>query len=607
MADALTALRDAHELAPIDEHLARALGRIARDEQPDTILAAALASRAVRHGHVCLDMRRFVRPEAEGVAWPAVDAWLTSLRRSPLLGSPSDFTPLVLEGDRLYLRRYFRYETRLAERLLGRVAHLDKQLDGVALRLGLERLFPRQSANDLDHQRLAALIAVVRRFCIISGGPGTGKTTTVVKILALLAEQALLDGRPRLHVTLVAPTGKAAARLQESIIEQRAVLPVDERIRAMIPDATSTIHRALRPIPGSVSRFRHDADNLLTTDVLIVDEASMVDLALMTKLVDALPSHARLILLGDRNQLASVEAGAILGDLCGPLRAPAFSRAFAEHVHALTGEELPVAGARKATIADCVVHLRRNYRYPDDSGIAALAHAVNEGDATRVLTVLHERRDDVRWFPSTGKGALGDALRECAVSGYSPYLRADDPRTAFEAFGRFRILSAHRRGPHGVERLNPLIAEALADEGLLRLTGPWYTRRPVLVTENEYQVGLFNGDIAVVLPDPEDGDEARAWFFTALGNARKLAPSRLPPHETVFAMTVHKAQGSEFDEVAIVLPPESSPVLTRELLYTAVTRARKRVVLFGNDEIITEAVARPVERASGLRERLWPV
>jgi exodeoxyribonuclease V alpha subunit len=274
-------------------------------------------------------------------------------------------------------------------------------------------------------------------------------------------------------------------------------------------------------------------------------------------------------------------------------------------VQALTGEELPIAGGRKATIADCVVHLRRNYRYAEGSGIAALAHAVNDGDAPRVLAVLDEGRDDVKRSTHPGNATLSEALRSCAVAGYTPYLRATDARACFDAFGRFRILSALRRGPHGVEKLNPLIAEALADEGLLRLTGPWYTRRPVLVTENEYQVGLFNGDIAIVLPDPDDDNEARAWLFTPRGNARKLAPSRLPPHETVFAMTVHKAQGSEFDEVAVVLPPESSPVLTRELLYTAVTRARKRVVVFGEETVIAEAVTTPVQRASGLRERLW--
>jgi exodeoxyribonuclease V alpha subunit len=394
--------------------------------------------------------------------------------------------------------------------------------------------------------------------------------------------------------------------MQEAILEQRAALLVDDRVRAIVPNTTSTIHRALKPIPGSVNRFRHNADNPLATDVLIVDEASMVDISLMAHLVDALPPHARLILLGDRNQLASVEAGAILGDLCGPTRPLAFSCDFAKHVGKLTGDDLPVASDQnEASIADCVVQLEHNYRYPEQSGIAELARAVNDGDAERVLAVLAEGRDDVKHFGSIPTGQLGGALRACVVTGYTPYLREKDPRACFEAFGRFRVLAAHRRGPHGVERLNPMTADALADEGLLRPTAQWYVRRPILVTENEYQVGLFNGDVALVLPDPEDDDAVRAWFFTPQGDARKLAPSRLPPHETVFAMTVHKAQGSEFDEVAVVLPPDSSPILTRELLYTSVTRPRKRVLIFGDAKVIAEAVTRPVERASGLRERLW--
>ena len=609
MADLFDALRAARELSLLDEQLARGLARMGGDAQSEVLLAVALASRATRHGHVCLDLGRFVKPSLEGpdalaaAAWPLLATWLETLRGSRLVGGGSDTTPLVLEGESLYLRRYFRYETRLARQLGERIEHLESKLDGKALRASLDRLFPRDglAPGELDVQRLAALVAVARRFCIISGGPGTGKTTTVVKILALLAEQAVLAGKKKLHVTLVAPTGKAAARLREAILEQRAKLDVDESIRALVPDATSTIHRALRPIPGSLSRFRHDADNPLPTDVLLVDEASMVDLALMARLVAALPPHARLILLGDRNQLASVEAGAILGDLCGPPRAVGFSRAFATHVQALSGDEVPVTG--EAGIEDCVVQLRVNNPYPVGWVIAARGLAINDGEGVGAAAVLAAGHDDVRWHPSPsgkGKDGLGDALRACVVDGYRAYLRERDPRACFDAFGRFRVLAAHRRGPLGVETLNALVADALAEEGLLRPVGPWYARRPLLVRENDYHVGLFNGDVGLVLPDPDDGDAARAWFFTAEGAVRMPAPPRLPPHETVFATTVHKSQGSEFDEVAVVLPREASAILTRELLYTAVTRARKRVVVFGDAEVIAAAVTRPIERASGL-------
>jgi len=627
VADVFGALRAARELAAIDEQLARGVVRMAGESRPEVLLAAALASRAVRNGHVCLDLARVAKPEdgssssssspspalaltdADGaplaLPLPALDEWLGALRASRVVGGASDVTPLVLDGERLYLRRYFRYETRLAEQLAQRIAHLDTTLDGKALRASLDRLFPRAglASGELDLQRLAALVAVARRFCIISGGPGTGKTTTVVKILALLAEQALLAGRKKLHVALVAPTGKAAARLREAILEQRAKLDVEERIRAIVPDETSTIHRALKPIGGTLNRFQHHADNPLPTDVLLVDEASMVDLALMARLVDALPPHARLILLGDRNQLASVEAGAVFGDLCGASRAVGFSRAFAAHVGKLTADELPIANDDEASIGDCVVQLRRNYRYPAGSGIAALAQAINDGDAEGVLAVLAAGHEDVKHFPGppAGEGGLGEALRACVVAGYGPYLREKEPRACFDAFGRFRVLAAHRRGPHGVERLNALVEDALAGEGMLPASGPWYARRPVMVRENDYQVGLFNGDVGLVLPDAEDGDAARVWFFGAQGAARKLAPSRLPAHETVFAMTVHKAQGSEFDEVAVVLADKPSPIITRELLYTAVTRARRRVFVVGDRSTILVAVKSPIERASGMR------
>jgi exodeoxyribonuclease V alpha subunit len=623
MADWIARLSAAEgELSTIDVELARGLDRMAARvdggakaacENADVLLAAALASRPTRQGHVCLDLDRLPPPPVEGVRWPSRLAWEAALRASALVGDASgSSSPLVLDGSRLYLRRYFRYETRLASELAARVAHLEKALDGKVLRASLDRLFPRTGlpSGEIDRQRLAALVAAVRRFCIISGGPGTGKTTTVVKILALLAEQGLLAGKKKLHAVLLAPTGKAAARLHEAIVGARAKLPIDDRIRALVPDETSTIHRALKPIAGTIDRFRHDEENPLPADVLLVDEASMVDLALMTKLVTALPSNTRLILLGDRNQLASVEAGAILGDLCGPPRPLGFSRSFARHVASLTGDELPVDDAlADASIADCVVQLRRNYRYPESSGIGRLAQAINDGDVESAAAVLSSAssspEQDVVRHPGSPDGALGAELRDCVIGGYSPYLRASSAPEAFDAFGRFRVLCAHRRGPHGVESLNPLLAATLADAGLLQPIGRFYLRRPVLVTENDYQVHLFNGDVGLVMPDPDDGNAARVWFFGPDGKSRRLAPSRLPPHESVFAMTVHRAQGSEFDEVALVLPAEASRVLTRELLYTAVTRARRRVAVFGKPDVIAEAIARPIERASGLRERLW--
>jgi exodeoxyribonuclease V alpha subunit len=615
VADVIAQLREAHLLSMLDEQVARGLTRLVADERPEVVLAAAITSRATRQGHVCLDLSRassFATDEAgtPHAVMPEARAWSELLRSSKLVGAPDDVTtPLVLTGDRLYLRRYFSYEKRLADCLKRRIDHLESAVDGPLLKAGLDRLFPRISGAP-DIQRLAAMVAVARRFCIISGGPGTGKTTTVVKILALLQEQALRanGNQRRLHIMLVAPTGKAAARLSESILDARAGLACEARIKELIPDEATTIHRRLSPIAGSPTRFRHHADNPLPCDVLLVDEASMVDLPLMTRLVEALPAHARLILLGDRNQLASVETGAILGDLCGTATEPSFSAAFAKQLHDLVGEEVPRKGDPAAApgISDCVVQLQKSWRYGEGSGIEALARAINAGDDEMAAAILSSRQyDDVSLDGGVKDKSLGAPLRIDAMRGYRPFLAATTPRAASDALGAYRVLCAHRTGPFGVEALNPLLETALEEDGLLRVSGRWYSHRPVLVVENDYSVLLYNGDVGVVFPDEEDPRVSRVHFVTADKKERRLAPSRLPHHETVFAMTVHKAQGSEFDEVAVVLPDTATKVLTRELVYTAVTRPRKRVAIFGSLDAFREAVKRPIERASGLKERLW--
>jgi exodeoxyribonuclease V alpha subunit len=613
MGDVIAALREAHLLSMLDEQVARGLARLVAEERPEVLLAAAIASRATRQGHVCLDLSRassFATDEA-GTAhaeMPEAKAWTEVLRSSKLVSAPDDpTTPLVLTGDRLYLRRYFSYEKRLAESLTKRIEHVERDVDGPLLKAGLDRLFPRAS-DAPDIQRLAALVAVARRFCIISGGPGTGKTTTVVKILALLQEQSLRAKKKKLHIMLVAPTGKAAARLSESILAARESLACDAQIKELIPDEATTIHRRLSPIAGSATRFRHHADKPLPSDVLLVDEASMVDLPLMTRLVEALPAHARLILLGDRNQLASVETGAILGDLSGAANEPAFSASFAKQLHALVGEDVPRRSEALPTpgISDCVVQLQKSWRYGEGSGIEALARAINAGDDAVAAAILTSNQyDDVSLRGGAKEKSLGLELRMDAMRGYRPFLTAENARTASDALGAYRVLCAHRTGPFGVEALNPLLESAFEEEGLLRPNGRWYSHRPVLVVENDYSVLLYNGDVGVVLPDEDDARVSRVHFVTADKKERRMAPSRLPRHETVFAMTVHKAQGSEFDEVAVVLPDTATRVLTRELVYTAVTRPRKRVAIFGSVDVFREAVKRPIERASGLHERLW--
>jgi exodeoxyribonuclease V alpha subunit len=596
-------LMEAGALTPLDLHFARTVARLGGDDDDLVLLAAAVASRDTGRGHVCVDLPRIVREDVvdgdgnvlESLRWPSLSGWLDALGGCSIVGPPDGTGPLVLDaGHRLYLRRYWEYQQRLASMISRRVGWSDADLDEELLREGLERLFPAEPGR-IDWQRVAALQALRRRLCVISGGPGTGKTYTVARILALVLEQAAARGRDAPRITLLAPTGKAAARLRDTI----ASFP-DLAGGGLEPVAreASTIHRRLRPVRGSSTRFRHDATSPLATDLVVVDEASMVDLSLMTRLLDAVPAGARLILLGDRDQLASVEAGAILGDVCNAGAGPGPSAGVARDIERLTGQSLPAGDRPEHTgIWDCVVQLEHSYRYGDATSIASLARAIRSGDAAAALDVLASGDHPSISLYGTDDGAFVRA----AVEGFRDTLAQDDPLAALSAYERFRVLCPLRRGPQGVEAVNPTIEQALRREGLLGTRGRWYAGRPILVTSNDYQLQLFNGDAGLVLPSPEHAGAPRAFF----GAGRSVAPTRLPAHETAFAMSVHKSQGSEFDEVVILLPGRYTPLLTRELLYTAVSRARTKVTIFGSREIVERAVEARIHRASGLREALW--
>lgn len=615
----LETLRSADYLSWLDTHFARTVARIGNESRPALSLAAALVSRAVREGHVCLDLRQLASVQelrnAEGdiVAeqpWPELSAWLEQLHDSRLVGGAQGDTPLVLDArGRLYLRRYWEHEQQLATAIRARAARVDDDLDPAWLLATLDRLFRDNPASpgQIDWQRMAALLAAQRRFCVISGGPGTGKTYTVVKILALLVELAARRGEAVPRMTLVAPTGKAAARLVESIAKAKQTLSVEAAVKDAIPEQAATIHRCLRSIGGSSTLFRHNATNPLVTDLVLVDEASMVDVGLMTRLIEAVPANARLILLGDKDQLASVEAGAVLGDICNTGAPRSYSKPFAAQVETLLGEPLPIASdaPEQTGIWDCIVQLTRSYRYSESSGIGALARAINAGDANTALDLLSSADGTIGRIDPAADWEMSAALRAAVRGGFEPYLQESDTGEQLRLLERFRVLCAHRRGIGGVETLNRQVEETLRDAGLLIPDGATYTGRPLIITQNDYQVRLFNGDVGLVARDPERADGRLVVFPGEQGQLRHLAPSRLPPHDTVFAMSIHKSQGSEFDEVAVVLPQKPSPVLSRELLYTAVTRARQRVTVHAAPEILRAAIERRIERASGLRDLLW--
>jgi exodeoxyribonuclease V alpha subunit len=599
----------------IDRHFARFMERLSGGANPELALAAALVSRSRGGGNICLDLRTvaasgFSQEAAlDAIRLPEFEGWVTKLRAAPVVGQPEDFKPLVLDGSgRLYLHRYWEYESNLAKSIRHRAGMDVESISHDLLREGLERFFPTPAgSSDTNWQKVAAETAVRKRLCVISGGPGTGKTRTVAVVLALLLEQA---GERPLRIAMAAPTGKAAARLQESIKTLKATLPCEEAVKARLPEETFTLHRLLGGVPGA-ARFRYHADNPLPFDVVVVDESSMVDLALMSKLFEAIPRAARVVLLGDKDQLASVEAGAVLGDVCAGVGQASSLPPGLPAPDSVSRTGSPVgrleACPTKPPLPGCIVELKRNYRFGADNGILAFSRAINAGDAEDALDLLRAPSgsgDGIGAVALPGPGQLKERLRAKVLDGFGDVLRARDPLAALNALGRFRILCALRQGPCGVAALNRLAEEILAEALLIPAGERWYSGRPVMVTRNDYQLKLFNGDGGVILRDAATG-EARAWFLGADNTLRSVPPVRLPEHETVFAMTVHKSQGSEFEKVLLVLPDRDSPVLTRELLYTGASRASRRVELWFNEPVLRAALARRVERASGLRDALW--
>jgi exodeoxyribonuclease V alpha subunit len=565
--------------------------------------AAYLASFATTEGHVCTDLAEL----AGDFPWYSKAALRDALLGSGVVGTPQGQPcPLILDDEgRLYLYRYFDYERRLASAL----QRLARGRDGLAppseaVRKQLNALFPAR-ADGPDWQKLAAALALLGRLTVISGGPGTGKTTTVVNLLACLIAQ-----NPACRIALAAPTGKAAARMLDALRERAEHLA--EPIRAKLPDAAGTVHRLLGVIPGS-GNFRHHGGNPLTVDVLVVDEASMLDLGLATRLAEAVPASGRLILLGDKDQLAAVEAGAVFAEISAD---PGLSPAVIGQLAALTETDpagiVTAVPVQATPLKDCVAWFSRNYRFRGDSGIGRLAARVNAGEAEAVIAHLRAGGDDSVSWREDGAVVPDAGLIGALLEGYAGYLdvmRSGDaaPAAAFAAYNRFRILCAVRESPRGVEAVNRLIARefrrrlGLASDERVE----WYPGRPVMVLRNDYVLKLFNGDIGIVLSEPSG--EMKVCFPDTDGRYRTIPPPRLPEHETAFAMTVHKSQGSEFDEVALLLPDRVSPVLTRELIYTGITRARHAVSLIGAAPVLTEAIRRRTRRHSGLITRLGEI
>ncbi|WFE71293.1 exodeoxyribonuclease V subunit alpha [Halomonas sp. M1] len=686
--------------------LDRALVRFLASEAPDAptllLLAAALASHQLGRGHVCLDINATLNapdfalslpPEGDDLTDPpplpsdvlatlTLSEWQAALLHPLLASEGPGNTPLVVvtthsacgtPSTRLYLRRYWQYEQSLHQHIAARLEETNDASASGLLPQALNILF--KQSNSLDWQRTACALAARSRFGIITGGPGTGKTTTVVRLLALLQTLQLAQHTSQpLRIRLAAPTGKAAARLNESIAGQVNALPLAELATLLsehspsaaaseiaIPTEVTTLHRLLGARPDT-RHFRHSAANPLTLDVLVIDEASMVDIEMMAATLSALPAHAQCILLGDKDQLASVEAGSVLGDLCRRADAAHYTPATAEWLAQATGQPLPAEFIDPAgqPLDQAITMLRVSHRFNEHSGIGQLAKAINQPGHTQserekqqaVSAVLRHGYPDIHHLVMSDDAALdklvihgspsgfagngeGRTDREgqpiAPPTGYRHYLNVlhaqrppgesfEENQTAFDAwasevlsaYSHFQLLCALRKGPWGVEGLNQRIASTLRRKKLLygsdyTLEKGWYEGRPVLVTQNDYGLKLMNGDIGITLavPDPRNPQQKllRVAFPTSDTDKpiRWVLPSRLHAVETVFAMTVHKSQGSEFLHTALLLPPTLNPILTRELVYTGITRAREWLtVVEAKRGVLNEAVVREVVRVSGV-------
>ncbi|MEP9382105.1 exodeoxyribonuclease V subunit alpha [Nocardioides sp. KR10-350] len=555
-------------LTAADVHVATRAAELVGEPADDVRLAVALAVRAARQGSVCVDLDGVSDDPADAdLPWPTSDGWLDRVAASPL----HEHSVVQTDGGLLYLDRYWREEGQVRDDLLARLAAPPPEVDETALAATAERLFPGEGYAE---QRAAATAAATQWTTVLTGGPGTGKTTTVAGLLALLTEQA----DSRLRIALTAPTGKAAARLQEAVEEaQRAGRFTDADRERLAGLTASTLHRLLGWRPGSSTRFKHHRRNKLPHDVIVVDETSMVSLTMMARLLEAVRPEARLVLVGDPDQLASVEAGAVLSDLVKGL-------------------------ATRAPTA--IAALRTAHRF--HGAIGDLAAALRSGDADAALGILGSDDPSVELVDPDDVAAMARveadltahavAVREAALIG--------DPDAAVRSADAHRLLCAHREGPWGAQHWNRQVerwlGEATASPVGASWGHEWYAGRPILVTANDYGLGLFNGDTGVVVQEP--GGDLRAIISGA--RLTSYAPSRLGDIETLHAMTVHKSQGSQARAVTVLLPPEDSPLLTRELFYTAVTRAQERVRIVGTPESVRAAVTRQAQRASGLQTRL---
>jgi exodeoxyribonuclease V alpha subunit len=605
----MESLRDKTALASIDVEFCRFLSETEPGIHESVLLAGCLVSAAYRGGDVCILMEEVSHPlffEESGnpvFEIPNLKIWVKRLSESSVVGKPGEFKPLILDkANRLYFQKHWFLEQKLAEFIIERTSRKALPVDIGLLKDGIKRLF-KDNAEQPDWQKIAVSVAMRQLFTVISGGPGTGKTSTVMRLLILLLEQ----GRQRSSIpaiALAAPTGKAAIRMQESIKNSRKSLPIDEDIKAHIPAEAVTLHHLLGA-SRHTTQFRYHEENPLLYDCVIVDEASMVDQTLMARLAEALSDKTRLVLLGDKDQLASVEAGSVFGDICGDSANNGLTESMSSYLGKLgiNLQKKKVDTKNREGLASHINLLKKSYRFPEESGIDRLVKAINSGNPEEVWRLLNnEHFPDVMFTQFTTYQTLMETLSAEITHQFSAVRSAQSPAEMLDIYGEFKILGAHRMGPWGVETINRELEQILQKQKLAFSRQNWYDGRPVIINTNNYSLKLNNGDIGVCI---KKGEEAEAVYFNKGDEGLFLPLSRLPAHSTAYALTVHKSQGSEFDEIVLVLPDKTSKLLHRELLYTAVSRARKKITIVGTEQALKRAVAHCIKRPSGLKDYLW--
>ncbi|QBB70575.1 exodeoxyribonuclease V subunit alpha [Pseudolysobacter antarcticus] len=574
----------------------------------------AQLSAAVQQGHSCLPLQELCdaldssSPNDRGFSGTTAQLH-ERLCASGLVSNSGAESPLICDGINLYLRRYFEYERRIAEDLLRRVCGNPVAFESLQLREQIERLFPASATTTPNWQRVAAALALRQNLTVILGGPGSGKTWTVLRLLVLIAQQTspplnavqreLEPQEKLLRIALAAPTGKAARRVSDSLQRDLAELPVSDELRASLPREATTLHRLLGMRPHS-STPRYDRKNPLPLDVLVLDEASMIDLPSMARVLDALPRDARLILLGDPDQLASIEIGNVLSELRAFNVQNRYSPQAAADIAALTGAATEITSDATARFGDAMVTLTHSHRFSAGGSIAQLVEAVRDGDTDRACEILRHG-SGVVWHEHEQNDALAQTL-QIATQKYAPLQTAATPEQALNALAHFRVLGALREGPWGTRALNASIARAQLGLKAWQSLPPHFPSAPLLITENDHALRLYNGDSGVLLIDTQQ--RLRAWFADTQHGVRGLSANQLPAFELGYAMTVHKAQGSEYDTVLVLLPPQPHPLLTREWLYTALSRARKQLIVIGSESVLRAAIGSPAQRWSGLAAQI---